>query len=190
MQNRLWLDAVLEGRYPQDVLDLLSPALPEVIQDGDLSYPNAGPDLKNEIRDILAQVPEWDFRVFWLHAQLAARGFDFYDREIVRGFLTSVHASPRNDEDIFTERTPEERIAFLFEDVEADVVVCGHTHMQFERVIAGKRVINSGSVGMRRSSPRGIPAFTQAAIVAICASVNRRSPTNTPKSVSPCHGGM
>jgi len=26
--------------------------------------------------------------------------------------------------------------------------VCGHTHMQFERTIAGKRVINSGSVGM------------------------------------------
>lgn len=59
-----------------------------------------------------------------------------------------VHASPRNDQDIFTVRTPEERIAFLFEDVDADVVVCGHTHMQFERVIAGRRVINSGSVGM------------------------------------------
>jgi putative phosphoesterase len=57
------------------------------------------------------------------------------------------HATPRNDMDIFTERTPEERIAFLFEDVDADVVVCGHTHMQFERTIAGKRVINSGSVG-------------------------------------------
>lgn len=58
------------------------------------------------------------------------------------------HASPRNDVDIFTERTPEERIAFLFEGVDADVVVCGHTHMQFEREVAGKRVINSGSVGM------------------------------------------
>jgi putative phosphoesterase len=58
------------------------------------------------------------------------------------------HASPRNDLDIFTERTPEERIAFLFEDVDADVVVCGHTHMQFERVVAGRRVVNSGSVGM------------------------------------------
>ena len=57
------------------------------------------------------------------------------------------HATPRNDMDIFTERTPEERIAFLFENVDADVVVCGHTHMQFERTIAGKRVINSGSVG-------------------------------------------
>jgi putative phosphoesterase len=59
-----------------------------------------------------------------------------------------VHASPRNDVDIFTELTPEERIAFLFADIDADVVVCGHTHMQFDRVVAGKRVVNSGSVGM------------------------------------------
>jgi putative phosphoesterase len=57
------------------------------------------------------------------------------------------HATPRNDLDIFTERTPEERIAPLFADVNADVIVCGHTHMQFDRTIAGKRVINSGSVG-------------------------------------------
>ena len=64
------------------------------------------------------------------------------------GNVLYVHASPRNDEDIFTERTPEKRIAFLFEDVDADIVVCGHTHSQFERVLAGKRVINSGSVGM------------------------------------------
>jgi putative phosphoesterase len=59
-----------------------------------------------------------------------------------------VHASPRNDEDIFTERTPEERIAFLFDDLDAGVVVCGHTHMQFDRTVAGVRVINAGSVGM------------------------------------------
>jgi putative phosphoesterase len=64
------------------------------------------------------------------------------------GRVLYVHASPRNDVDIFTERTPEERIAFLFEKVDADVVVCGHTHSQFERTIAGRRVVNAGSVGM------------------------------------------
>jgi putative phosphoesterase len=63
------------------------------------------------------------------------------------GDVLYVHASPRNDLDIFTERTREERIAFLFETVDADVVVCGHTHMQFDRTIAGTRVVNSGSVG-------------------------------------------
>lgn len=63
------------------------------------------------------------------------------------GRVLYCHASPRNDVDIFTERTPEERIAHLFADVDADVVVCGHTHVQFERTVAGRRVINSGSVG-------------------------------------------
>ncbi|HKT44541.1 MAG TPA: metallophosphoesterase family protein [Gaiellaceae bacterium] len=63
------------------------------------------------------------------------------------GRVLYVHATPRNDMDVFTEATPEDEIAFLFEDVDADVVVCGHTHMQFDRTIAGKRVVNSGSVG-------------------------------------------
>ncbi|HEU5243874.1 MAG TPA: metallophosphoesterase family protein [Gaiellaceae bacterium] len=58
------------------------------------------------------------------------------------------HASPRNDVDIFTERTPEERIAFLFEGLDAPTVVCGHTHTQYERTVAGVRIVNAGSVGM------------------------------------------
>jgi predicted phosphodiesterase len=58
------------------------------------------------------------------------------------------HASPRNDLDIFTERTPEERIAPLFEGLDVPTVVCGHTHTQFERAVAGVRVVNAGSVGM------------------------------------------
>jgi putative phosphoesterase len=57
------------------------------------------------------------------------------------------HATPRNDLDIFTERTPEAQVSFLFADVDADTIVCGHTHVQFDREIAGKRVVNSGSVG-------------------------------------------
>jgi putative phosphoesterase len=58
------------------------------------------------------------------------------------------HATPRNDVDIFTELTPEERIAPQFAGLDADLVVCGHTHTQFERTIAGVRVVNAGSVGM------------------------------------------
>ena len=32
--------------------------------------------------------------------------------------------------------------------VDAAVVVCGHTHMQFDRRVGGVRVVNAGSVGM------------------------------------------
>jgi putative phosphoesterase len=64
------------------------------------------------------------------------------------GDVLYCHASPRNDLDIFTERTPEERIAFLFEGLDVSTVVCGHSHTQFERTVAGVRVVNAGSVGM------------------------------------------
>ncbi len=64
------------------------------------------------------------------------------------GDVLYCHASPRNDVDIFTERTPEERIAFLFETLDIPTVVCGHTHSQYERTVGGVRVINAGSVGM------------------------------------------
>ena len=36
----------------------------------------------------------------------------------------------------------------ILEGVEADVIVCGHTHMQFDRVVGAKRVVNAGSVGL------------------------------------------
>jgi putative phosphoesterase len=64
------------------------------------------------------------------------------------GDVLYCHASPRNDVDIFTERTPEDRIAFLFEELDVPTVVCGHTHTQYERNVGGVRVVNAGSVGM------------------------------------------
>jgi predicted phosphodiesterase len=64
------------------------------------------------------------------------------------GAVLYCHASPRNDIDIFTERTPEERLVPLFDGLDVSTVVCGHTHMQYERTVAGVRVINAGSVGM------------------------------------------
>ena len=63
------------------------------------------------------------------------------------GDVLYCHASPRNDLDIFTERTPEDRIAFLFEGLDVSTVVCGHSHTQFDRKVAGVRVVNAGSVG-------------------------------------------
>jgi putative phosphoesterase len=73
--------------------------------------------------------------------------FGLPSRQEIGGVLYC-HASPRNDVDVFTERTPEERIAFLFDGLDVETVVCGHTHTQYERTIGDVRVINAGSVGM------------------------------------------
>ena len=58
------------------------------------------------------------------------------------------HGSPRSDEEILTRISSEERIAAACAGVEEAVVVCGHTHVQFDREVAGTRLVNAGSVGM------------------------------------------
>ena len=58
------------------------------------------------------------------------------------------HASPRNDTEIFTAISPPERVAPMLAGVTEATVVCGHTHVQFDRAVGGRRVVNAGSVGM------------------------------------------
>jgi hypothetical protein len=58
------------------------------------------------------------------------------------------HGSPRSDEECITPETPDERIAALMAGVEERVLVSAHTHLQFDRSVAGVRSINPGSVGM------------------------------------------
>lgn len=69
------------------------------------------------------------------------------------GAVLFCHATPRDDNEIFTRLTPEERLLPIFETLDADVVVCGHTHMQFDRMIGKIRVVNAGSVGMPFGEP-------------------------------------
>lgn len=69
------------------------------------------------------------------------------------GTLLFCHATPRNENEIFTKRTADDRILPAFENVDADVVVCGHTHMQCGRQIGRTRVANAGSVGMPYGEP-------------------------------------
>lgn len=64
------------------------------------------------------------------------------------GDVLFCHATPRSDTEIFTRLTAEESLLPIFGAVDAPVVVCGHTHMQFERMVGDVRVVNAGSVGM------------------------------------------
>jgi predicted phosphodiesterase len=71
------------------------------------------------------------------------------------GEVLFCHATPRSDTEIFTRRTPEERLLPLFAGlgVGVSMVVCGHTHMPFDRTIGSVRVVNAGSVGMPFGEP-------------------------------------
>ena len=76
----------------------------------------------------------------------------FPERHIVEveglGRALFCHGSPRSDEEIVTAATTEGRLREILAGVDQDLVVCGHTHAQFDRRVDSKRVINAGSVGM------------------------------------------
>jgi predicted phosphodiesterase len=69
------------------------------------------------------------------------------------GDVLFCHGTPRHENEIFTRLTPEERLLPLFEGLGVSAVICGHTHMQFDRIVGETRVVNAGSVGMPFGSP-------------------------------------
>jgi predicted phosphodiesterase len=92
--------------------------------------------LRPEHEDLLASWP--------LTRRLAVAGI---------GDVLFCHATPRNNTEIFTRATAEDRLLPVFHGIDARVVVCGHTHMQFDRTVGPVRVVNAGSVGMPFQEP-------------------------------------
>ena len=65
------------------------------------------------------------------------------------------HATPQDDETIFTRLTPDERMRELLTGVQERTVACGHTHVQVDRVVDRIRLVNAGSVGLPYEGRRG-----------------------------------
>ena len=127
----------------------------------------------NGDREVLAQMAgthtdwyrtapeEWREPVRWTAQQLEPEherllaGWPTTCRVEIRGVgdVLFCHGTPRSDTEIFTRLTPEDRLVRLFEGLHASLVVCGHTHMQFDRTIGAVRVVNAGSVGMPFGKP-------------------------------------
>src|SRR5262245_62001521 len=69
------------------------------------------------------------------------------------GGVLFCHATPRSETEIFTQLTADALLEPIFADAGASFVVCGHTHMPFDRTIGRTRVVNAGSVGMPFGDP-------------------------------------
>jgi putative phosphoesterase len=72
------------------------------------------------------------------------------------GHVLACHSTPASEDPIYTRITPEEEVSGLFEGVDASMVLCGHTHMQYDRTLSsGLRIVNPGSVGLPYEGERG-----------------------------------
>jgi len=58
-----------------------------------------------------------------------------------------VHGSPNRLNEYITEDTPRDYARDLIELNDADILICGHTHIPFKMVLKDKLLINVGSVG-------------------------------------------
>jgi predicted phosphodiesterase len=70
--------------------------------------------------------------------------FSLGDRRVL-----TCHGSPRRlDEPLFRSTTPDALIRRLLDDYEADLIVCGHTGLHWQRFLPdGRGLVNAGSLG-------------------------------------------
>jgi putative phosphoesterase len=148
---------VVAGSMPAEVLDLLT-ALGENIcfvrgnadrevvaaySDGRYAYATDAADYAERTAAFAAS------QIDRGHRDLLA---SFPERIVVEvegvGQVLFCHGSPRSDEEIVTAATTEGRLREILAGVDQDLVVCGHTHAQFDRCVGAKRIVNAGSVGM------------------------------------------
>jgi predicted phosphodiesterase len=58
------------------------------------------------------------------------------------------NASPRRDDEMLTRLSTAQRYNDALRGVDAGLIVAGHTHQQDDRIVAGKRFVNAGSIGL------------------------------------------
>jgi predicted phosphodiesterase len=111
----------------------------------------------NTERETFAPDPDdrWTESAHWVAARLGeealARGAGWPTTVELTvealGRVCFCHATPRSDDEIVTPRSPEAVLADALGGTDAAIVVCGHTHVQFDLEAGGRRLVNAGSVG-------------------------------------------
>ena len=150
---------VLPGPMPAETLDYITSLdLPTRFLQG-----NGDREVLNQLAGVESSIlpPAWRDVMRWVAEQLTADhgrvlaswpATQAVDHDTL-GRILFCHATPRNDIEIFTRHTPEAALLPVFAGTDAAVVVCGHTHMQFDRRVGRTRVVNAGSVGMPFADP-------------------------------------
>ncbi len=138
---------VVEGPQPAETLELLEAiARPLVWVRG-----NCDRDPSEWVRERVGEE-----RVAWLAGLPTTVTVDVDGL----GATCFCHGSPRSDEDIVTAVSAAARVEPMLAGVDETLVVSGHTHVQFDREVAGRRLVNAGSVGMAYQGEGGWAYWT------------------------------
>jgi predicted phosphodiesterase len=148
-------DLVVYGPDPGGVLALLR-------ERGPAFYVGGNTDrylVEGRYCDCLSK-PGWQAEVLssfpWTARQLGDAGLRFLaglpPTQLLyfgRGHVVlATHGSPRSDEETVCADTPDADLVAMFGDLPYDLLLCAHTHRPLDRMVAGRRIVNAGSVGL------------------------------------------
>jgi putative phosphoesterase len=100
----------------------------------------------------------WRRAAGWIAERMTKEHRDFlasFENTVTLGDLLVCHGSPGSDDETMTSLTPDRDVRSMLAGVEQRLVVCGHTHVQFDRTVDDVRIVNTGSVGMPFEGPPG-----------------------------------
>lgn len=141
------------GPQPKETLDLLMKYKNEFLfVQGNADREVVGQHGKEEgCSEFVAILNEWCFNQL-TYEQTEFMGNLPFSQKLNLGTLGNalfVHGSPNSDEEAIRFNTPEDEVYKMINGVEESIIICGHTHIQFDRSIRNKRVVNAGSVGLQ-----------------------------------------
>jgi putative phosphoesterase len=106
----------------------------------------------------------------WCRRQLTPTELEYIGgfpatREVVLGYglkMLCCHGSPQSNMDRILSTTGISDLQRMLSGVEAEIVACGHTHIQMFRRYMNRVIVNPGSVGMPYDVTPGLPGLNPA----------------------------
>ena len=148
-------DLVGYGTFPNEVVDMIRDSkIPTLMGNYDQGVGNNSEDCgcayKTEAAEALGKRS-----IAWTNAHTTEENKIFLRRlpreiplRVEALSVVLVHGSPRRVNEYLYEDRPDASLERLLDQVKAEVLVCGHTHLPYHRVLpSGRHVINAGSVG-------------------------------------------
>jgi predicted phosphodiesterase len=135
------------GPLPEETLALVEPLEARFVRG------NAERALISSFMELSADATERERFLVERHDEPARSFLSGFDEAVVvdvdgLGPTRFCHGSPRSDEELVTPETPVERVREFLAGVGEAAVVTAHTHVSYERVVDGTRLLNPGSVGL------------------------------------------
>jgi putative phosphoesterase len=140
----------VSGPWPAEVFDLLSAVGAQIVR--------GNADRAEEVARFSSELASWNAVRLGVGRLATVLSWPLTLKLRVDGLgdLLVCHSTPTSDTPIYTRITPDDELRPMLGSVDADVLLCGHTHMQYDRTLAdGLRIVNPGSVGMPYEGARG-----------------------------------